>query len=91
MIAKFKIIETMRDFRVKTLVPSLKTKKNFFGWPECYKDFNDMIWVNVDSWGRPDYPSDHISWMSSTATFDTLDEAKAFVEKIKREKIEIEL
>ena len=86
---KYKIVETMQDFRVQALVPSLKTKKNIFGWPtDCYKDYDDMIWVNLNSWGNPNYPTRHMQW---PVTFKTLDEAKAFVEKLKREKIEIEL
>jgi hypothetical protein len=89
---KFKIIETMQDFRVQKLVPSLKLKRNFWGWPsQCYKDYDNMIWVNLTRWGRPDYPSSNIHYIPCPVTFKTLDEAKEFVEKLKRQKIEIEI
>jgi hypothetical protein len=92
---KFRIRETVSCFRVEKLCPKIKTKKNLFGWPvSCYEDYSDMIWLQLDSNGNPiDLPKSDILFLYTPwpETFRTFEQAKAFIEKVKKEKIIVEI
>lgn len=91
MERRYKITETVNDYRVHVEVPKLKTKKKFLGISgEHYYDENDLEWRPVDTWGKPIYYFGYTSIIGrSTATFDTFKKAKQFVTKLKKKKLEV--
>ncbi len=91
-MGKYRVIETVICFYVEKYVPKIKTKRNWFGWPVgSYYDDNDMFWRPLDKRGRVIYPSTTPYFIQCRAAFDSLDEAKLFVARVRKEKLVLEL
>jgi hypothetical protein len=88
---RYKIIETTTDYRVYVECPKMKKRKKFLGIIfEYYFDENDLHWRPIDNFGDPIHSYNYtFIFGRSTASFKTLKEAKKFVHKLKKKKLEI--
>jgi hypothetical protein len=82
---QYRILDTVRDYRVQKLCPKLKWKSRWFWFGNSFYDYTDMVWVTLDAYGRARQGSvipGTYDIGPDPKTFATKREASAFLKRV---------